>query len=213
MEIKIPLPPIEEQKKIVEELDRYQRIIDGARMVIDNWKPEIEIDPEWELKDFHSVCTLEYGKGLPKKDRNGGEYPVMGSNGVCGYHDEYLVEGPSIIVGRKGSAGKVVWEQKNCYPIDTTYYVKPQIDAIELKFLYFILKSLDFASLKNGSSIPGLNRNDVYSTFKIPLPSLKVQKEIIKKIEEQEELIEKNKEIIDFFEKKSADVISKIFNE
>jgi len=45
---KIPLPPIEEQKKIVEELDRYQRIIDGARMVIDNWKPEIEIDPEWE---------------------------------------------------------------------------------------------------------------------------------------------------------------------
>src|SRR6056297_228460 len=44
---KVPLPPLEEQEKIVEELDRYQKIIDGAQQVIDNYQPTIKINPEW----------------------------------------------------------------------------------------------------------------------------------------------------------------------
>ena len=59
---------------------------------------------------------LEYGASLPKKKRVEGPYPVVGSNGVTGYHSEYLVEGPAIIVGRKGSAGEVTLIDKNVLP-------------------------------------------------------------------------------------------------
>ena len=58
------------------------------------------------FKTLGEVCNLEYGKPLKESERQGGSYPVMGSNGRVGFHDEYLVEGPCIIIGRKGSAGK-----------------------------------------------------------------------------------------------------------
>jgi type I restriction enzyme M protein len=76
------------------------------------------------LKQFEEVCTLEYGSSLPKEKRVEGQYPVVGSNGITGYHNNYLVEGPTIVVGRKGSAGEVTLIEQNCFPIDTTYYVK-----------------------------------------------------------------------------------------
>ena len=68
-----------------------------------------------------SLLTLEYGKGLSEKERNKGEYPVVGSNGVIGFHDKALIEGPAIIIGRKGSAGKITLIPQDCCPIDTTF--------------------------------------------------------------------------------------------
>ncbi len=140
---------------------------------------------------FDDVCTLEYGSSLPKPERRDGPYPVMGSNGVTGYHDEYLVEGPSIVVGRKGSAGEVTWVDDNCYPIDTTYYVKQRDPAAsDLRYLYSILRSLDLPSLRGGAGIPGLNRTDVYEKHQIPLPPLEVQREIVTEIEGCQKIID-----------------------
>lgn len=68
---------------------------------------------KYELVPFKSIATLEYGKPLPERVRTEGDYPVMGSNGVIGTHNEFLVKGPVIIVGRKGSAGRVVYEDLN----------------------------------------------------------------------------------------------------
>ena len=63
----------------------------------------------YDMLPFAEVCTLEYGSSLPKRKRVPGPYPVMGSNGVSDYHNEFLVEGPAIVVGRKGSAGEVTY--------------------------------------------------------------------------------------------------------
>ena len=71
-----------------------------------------------EFKELGKVILLEYGKPLKGKNRNGGEFPVLGSNGRVGFHNSFLVNGPCLIIGRKGSAGALVWEEKNCYPID-----------------------------------------------------------------------------------------------
>ena len=76
----------------------------------------------YEMMPFEKICTLEYGASLPKKKRVDGHIPVMGSNGISGYHKEYLIKGPAIIVGRKGSAGEVTYINSDCFPIDTTYY-------------------------------------------------------------------------------------------
>jgi len=150
------------------------------------------------LRRFEEVCTLEYGASLPKAKRVPGPYPVIGSNGVTGYHNEYLVPSPAIVVGRKGSAGEVNFIEQNCYPIDTTYYVK-QVDTNEsdLKYLYYLLKGLDLPSLREGAGIPGLNRNDVYNTFSIPLPPLEVQKEISAEIEGYQKVIDGARTVVE----------------
>lgn len=206
--MKIPLPPLEIQEQIVAELDNYQKIIDGAKQVVENYKPTFKIDPEWEMIDFKKVCSLEYGKALPRRDRIQGKYPVMGSNGISGYHNDYLIKGPAIIVGRKGSAGEVVWEKRNCFPIDTTYYIRLNNQKkSNLKYIYYILKEMKLQSIKNGAGIPGLNRNDVYSKYKIPLPLLEIQEQIVTKIESEQKIINGNKELIIIFEKKIKDKI------
>ena len=150
------------------------------------------------LRRFEDVCTLEYGASLPKERRVEGPYPVVGSNGITGYHSTYLVEGPVIVVGRKGSAGEVTLIEKNCFPIDTTYYVKQTNPAeSNISFLYWLLKTLNLPELRGGAGIPGLNRTDVYETHQIPLPPLDVQKEIVAEIEGYQKVINGARAVLD----------------
>ena len=155
-------------------------------------------DSHYAMVPFKSVCTLEYGSSLPKKKRADGPYPVMGSNGISGYHDEYLIEGPAIIVGRKGSAGEVVFVETNCFPIDTTYYVKlKDPEHTDIIYLYHLLKTLDLPSLREGAGIPGLNRNDVYEKYELPMPLLEVQREIAAEIEGYQRVVDGARSVID----------------
>ena len=124
------------------------------------------------------ICTLEYGKPLKKTQRQDGVYPVLGSNGRIDTHNEFIATGPCIIVGRKGSAGAIVWEEQNCYPIDTTYYVQLK-EKIVLKYLYYLLQIQKLVGESQAGGVPGLNRNDVYK-ISVPVPPLPVQKEIVR---------------------------------
>jgi len=152
------------------------------------------------LRRFEEVCTLEYGASLPKEKRIEGAYPVVGSNGITGYHNEYLVEGPAIVVGRKGSAGEVTLIEKNCFPIDTTYYVKQTNPAeSNISFLYWLLKTLNLPELRGGAGIPGLNRTDVYETHQIPLPPLDMQQEIVAEIEGYQKVINGARAVLDHY--------------
>ena len=145
----------------------------------------------WARVKLGEVISLEYGKALQESKRIQGEYPVMGSNGIIGYHNEYLIKAPAIIVGRKGSAGKVTFIEKNCYPIDTTFYVVDRQNN-NLRFLFFVLQNLNLEKSQMGIGTPGINRNDIYA-LKIPLPPLEIQEKIISAIE----LIEKRIKLID----------------
>lgn len=188
----IPLPPLSEQRRIARVLDECLALVARAKDAAELQLEAAVALPGAYLRQalpaeggtfhrvpFKSVCTLEYGTSLRRKDRINGPYPVMGSNGVSGYHNKYLIQGPAIIVGRKGSAGEVNYVKSNCFPIDTTYYVK-LVDSkqTDLVYLYYLLKSLDLPSLRGGSAIPGLNRNDVYSKHQLPLPPLDEQRRI-----------------------------------
>jgi len=211
--IKIPLPPLEIQEQIVAELNGYQNIITGAMQIADNWKPKIDIDPKWEKVKLGEVCSFEYGGAMPEKNRKNGDYPVIGSNGIVGTHNEFLVKGPVVVVGRKGSAGEVNWIEQDCFPIDTTYFVKIQNEKnLNLKYLYFVLFDLDLQSLRGGGAVPGLNRNDAYKK-EIPLPPLNIQKQIIEKIEAERVLVESAKKLIGIYEQKTKEVIGKVWSE
>ncbi|HEO63835.1 MAG TPA: restriction endonuclease subunit S [Candidatus Omnitrophica bacterium] len=77
----IPLPPLEVQEQIVVELDGYQNIISGARQIADNWKPKIDIDPEWEKVKLGDVCDVRDGThDSPKPVEKG--YPLITSKNI-----------------------------------------------------------------------------------------------------------------------------------
>lgn len=194
MQIKIPLPSMEIQKQIINEISAIQIKEDKLKSIVKNLNSQLQIaltqDSATTTYRFSDIAILEYGKALHRDDRNFGVYPVMGSNGVVGMHNTFLIEGPCIIVGRKGSAGKVNYVEENCYPIDTTFYVKHKKNIIYQKYLFHILRNLDLEGIAKGKGIgvPGLNRNDVHD-LKISIHPIEVQKEIVAQIENIEKEI------------------------
>lgn len=191
---KIPLPPLDIQQKIVDEIavleakeQKTKETIEKLNLQIEN---VLQLEATTNTYRFSDLATLEYGKALHRNDRKIGEYSVMGSNGAVGMHNTFLVEGPCIIVGRKGSAGKINYVETNCYPIDTTFYVNYNKNVVYLKYLFHILLNLDLESIAKGKGIgvPGLNRNDVHG-LKVSIHPLEIQKEIVVEIENIENKI------------------------
>ena len=140
-----------------------------------------DIPQGWIEVQLGDVIELKYGKALPAKSRDGEQYPVFGSNGIVGYHSEPLIEGPALVVGRKGSIGEVHLSKEDCSPIDTTYFVN-EFNGQPPLFWLNKLRCLNLADLNRATALPGLNRNDAYQ-LKLLLPPVQEQKRIVKKIE------------------------------
>ena len=118
-----------------------------------------EIPEGWEQKRVDDLMELAYGKALKASDRVEGSVPVYGSGGITGYHSEHLVDGPGIIVGRKGTVGSLYWEDRSFFPIDTVFYVVPKV---QLTYCYYLLQTLGLDRMNTDAAVPGLNRNNVY---------------------------------------------------
>ena len=209
--IKIPLPPLDVQQQIVAECEKVDEEYNTVQKTIEENKRKIEklmSEVKGEMKRLGSVISLEYGKALPENKRITGQYPVMGSNGIIGYHNEFLVEGPSIIVGRKGSAGAVNWVEENNFPIDTTYYVHLLTDTMDLKFVYYSIANIGLETMNSSIGVPGLNRNDAYA-INIPVPSLEEQQCIVQEIETYEAEIVSAKAVLSACAEKKKMILDK----
>lgn len=114
-------------------------------------------------------CPFSYGKGLPERLRNSsGRIPVYGSNGIVGWHDIPLTQGPTVIIGRKGTVGAVHLSLTTCWPIDTTFFVE-FADVREARFAYYLLKTLGLEHMNSDSAVPGLNRDAAHArSVRIP---------------------------------------------
>ncbi|MFG3304678.1 restriction endonuclease subunit S [Streptomyces wuyuanensis] len=117
------------------------------------------------------VIELKYGKSLPAARRISGAVPVFGSGGISGFHNEHLVKGPGIIIGRKGTVGAIYWSEVDFFPIDTTFYVACKSSKTSLEYMYFALKGLGLEHMNSDSAVPGLNRERAQS-LPIRIPAL-----------------------------------------
>jgi type I restriction enzyme, S subunit len=132
----------------------------------------------WKETTLGQVLQLEYGKPLDESDRKpNGRFPVYGANGEKDRTDKFYYAKPSIIVGRKGSAGEVNLTENKFWPLDVTYFVTFDEKQHDLRFLHYLLTHLDLPKLAKGVK-PGINRNEVYS---IPsrIPLLPEQRRIV----------------------------------
>ena len=136
----------------------------------------------WKTVKLGDVCELLYGKALDKKDRvDSSSVPAYGANGVKTFSKKSLYDKPSIIIGRKGSAGELNKVAEPFWALDVTYYVRIEESVVDLDFLFYTLTTLNLPSMARGVK-PGINRNDVYEKT-ILLPPLAEQKRIVAKLD------------------------------
>ena len=183
-EIQVSLPPLSEQEAIAEVLSslddkidllhrQNKTLEDMAQALFRKWFVE-GANERLQAGKLGDVIELRYGKGLQKSERTGKGFPVVGSSGIIDFHSDYLVKGPGIVIGRKGTLGKIIYLWDNFYPIDTTYFVLPKSQSNGLYFEYFLLKKIDFANMNTDSAVPGLNRSVALRTeITIPKESKK----------------------------------------
>ncbi|MBF6419627.1 restriction endonuclease subunit S [Nocardia farcinica] len=149
----------------------------------------------WPTVELSEVCELKYGKSLPASKRVDGEFAVFGSNGVVGSHTDSITDGPTIIVGRKGSFGEVNYSDRACWPIDTTYYIDSSATDADLRWLFHRLGSLGLTQLNRAAAVPGLNREDAYRKA-ILLPPIDEQRRIAAILDHADALRAKRREAL-----------------
>ena len=136
-----------------------------------------------------------YGFSVRVNDEIKGNFPVFGSNGVTGYIDNYKIKGPGIIIGRKGSVGRVSYSIENFTPTDTAYYVRIKNNLTDdLKFWYYYLQLLGLEKLNTHSSVPGLSREVAYF-ISVNVPSKATQQKIASVLSALDDKIELNNKI------------------
>ena len=121
-----------------------------------------EIPAHWSALPIKRVCRFCYGESLAADDRANGDVVVFGSNGPVGTHDSANTGAPCLIIGRKGSFGKVNYSANAVFAIDTTFVTDARYTKADLRWLYYALQCARLDTVSKDSAIPGLDREDAY---------------------------------------------------
>lgn len=233
----IPLPPLEVQREIVAEIEGYQKVIDGARAVIDNYRPHIPINPTWPMVKLGDKSIFEVlSGGTPKS--NVSEYwggGIAWATLVDLPQDEFvtelystkrtitekglaessatLVPAGSVIVSTRATIGRVAI---NRIPLATNQgfkniVVKDSKRAVA-KYVAFAVTNLVPAmqAIATGGTFTEISKSEV-CRLSIPLPPLEEQERIVAEIEAEQRLVEANRELIERMEAKIAAVLDRIW--
>ena len=162
---RVLLPPLAHQRRIAEVLGALDDLNDNSRALARNlWSAAaaafVNASARAEVVPAGECIELRYGKALPTPSRRLGPVAVVSSAGVVGSHDQALVRGPGVVVGRKGSVGTVTWVDRDFFPIDTAFYVE---STLPMPYCYFALLSMGLERMNTDSAVPGLNRSNALS--------------------------------------------------
>jgi type I restriction enzyme M protein len=223
---KIPLPPLEVQEQIVTELDGYAAIISGAKQIVDNWKPKIDMNPEWPLTPLKEVCELVNGRAYSQDELLAqGKYRVLRvgnffSNSSWYYSDLELDENKycekgDLLYAWSASFGARIWdEEKVIYHYHIWKVLNDEL-RVTRPFLKVLLEQLtgEFkAQGGRGGTMMHLTKSGMESTL-VPIPGLGEQDEIVKAIDVEQKLVDASKKLINVYETKAQAVIAKLWSE
>ena len=238
-EIQIPLPPLEVQKEIVEEIEGYQKVIDGARSVLDHYRPHIPIHPDWPMAELGDLCDLiQYGLSVPLK---------IDSAGFKTFRMNELVEGKCVDRGDMKCAdipvkefekyrltrGDILFNRTNSFEhVGRTGIFDLAGDYCFASYLirltvakskadpFFVNAFMNtegfqqgikqFASRAIGQS--NINAKSL-AAYPIPLPPLATQQAIVAEIEAEQALVAANRELIARFEQKIQTTLARVWGD
>ena len=233
----IPLPPLEIQKEIVAEIEGYQKVIDGAQAVLDNYHPHIPIHPDWPMFELGKLCSkIQYGLSVPLK-LNGVGFRTFRMNEIVDGRcidrgnmkhaditaeefEKYRLSRGDILFNRTnsfehvGRTGIFDLDGEYCF---ASYLIRLTIEA-EKANPFFVNAFMNMDSFQNGikqfasraigqSNINAKN----LSSYHIPLPPLATQHAIVAEIQDEQTLVFANRELIDRFEKKIQATLARVW--
>lgn len=230
--LSIPLIPIEQQRRIVSELDGYRRVVSGAQEVIGNYKPIFSINSSWPIKMLEDICTFEYGYTATASSKGDTRYiRITDINWDGSLSDEdikyvnlteenekYLLNTGDILVTRIGATyGKTLYFEGDFSAIFASYLIRLKLDSCVLPKYYFYFAQSDYYwnqanALVTGGGQPQFNANTI-KLLRIPIPSIDEQQHIISKIESEKSLIEPSKALISVFMDKIEKKIKETWGE
>lgn len=148
----------------------------------------------WQKMTIGEFSPFTYGQSLPERIRfNNGPYLVYGSNGAVGNHDRALINEAGVIIGRKGSVGEIHFSKQPFWPIDTTFFITAGENR-DIRFAYYLLKSLGLEKMNSDSAVPGLNREAAHNRI-VYIPPLPEQRAIAEVLSALDDKIELNRKI------------------
>lgn len=237
--LKIPLPPLAIQQEIVVKIEQYEKIISGGKQVVEAYNPQIDIHPEWEMVELASVCEINPKKSeilnregdlmvsfVPMADLNENSYEFFPKeerninnvyNGYTYFKDSDVLLAKVTPCFENGKAG-IAKNLRNGIGFGSSEFVVLRSGENVLPlWLYLNVTSPRFRELGKArmTGTGGLQRvpKDFIESYLIPLPSIEVQQEAISKIENEQQLVNCNKDLVQLFEKKIKDEINKLWEE
>jgi len=237
--VQIPLPPLQVQNEIVAEIEGHQKVIDGARAVLDNYRPHIPIKPEWQAIQLGEICSFKNGLNFDKTS-SGYSVKIIGVSNFQNHlyaplddlaevqlasaiSDEYLVKAGDILFVRSNGNPDLVGRSLFVPPPrePTTFSgftIRGRIQderALPLFYAHFF-KSRDFAEMiktvGRGASIRNLSQG-ILNELEIPLPPLVTQQAIVAELEDEQALVASNRELIARFEQKIQGTLARVWGD
>lgn len=124
------------------------------------------------------LATIKYGKNQKKVLSEGGNIPIYGTGGLMGYATTALYDKPSVLIGRKGTIGKVKYVEHPFWTVDTLFYTIVNTDIVLPKYLYYVMSLMDLNNYNEGTTIPSL-RTETLNRLEFDIPSLVEQETIL----------------------------------
>ena len=216
--IKIPLPPLELQRGIVNEIVAYQRVIDGARAVVENYRPHIAVDPEWPTYSLGDLAENLDSRRVPvsKEHRKSGPFPYYGASGVVDYVDGYIFDEDVLLISEDG-ANLLARSTPIAFSVSGRSWVNNHAHVLRFrtmdtqKCVEYYLNSVSLREYVTGSAQPKLNQQAL-SRIQIPLPDDRaILQGLISELKAEQVIIEANRELIGRFEKKIHATINQVW--
>ncbi len=238
--LQIPLPPLSIQEEIVAEIEGYQKIIDGAKAVVENYKPKIDIDQDWEIVELGSHCKIKGGYAFKSTDyvEEGVQLIRMGNvkqmffdveNSPSYLPKKYLQEYNDYILGKgdllismTGTTGKEDYGNVCRIDIDEKFLLNQRVGKFEIfsdklcvDYIYYVANSDGFRKKLFANSSGGVRQSNISNkgieNIIIPLPPFETQMQIVTQIEQEQALVNANQQLIEIFEQKIKDRIAKVW--
>ena len=231
-ELQIPLPPLEVQQEIVAEIEGYQKVIDGARAVVENYRPHIAVDPEWPVVPLKELTKPEYGFTTSGQSHGDARFiritDISGSGFLNGDEPkfitltdkakDFLLASGDVLVARTGATfGKTMLFDEGYPAVFASYLIRLRFapELVVPDYYWAFAQSDSYwnqaESLVTGGGQPQFNGNAI-NQVNVPLPPLAVQQAIVEEVRAEQSLVDANRELIQRMEGKVQATVARIWN-
>ena len=164
-----------------------------------NWKMRLEknwgrLVMKFKRYTLSELAIIKYGKNQKKVLSKDGNIPIYGTGGLMGYATMALYDKPSVLIGRKGTIGKVKYVEHPFWTVDTLFYTIINTDMVIPKYLYYVMSLIDLNNYNEGTTIPSL-RTETLNRLQFDIPSIEEQEIVLSCLNPIDEKIKLNNTI------------------